>query len=326
MAGAWLRQRGAAHSPRDAAEVVTGERLQSLADVALMPPDWPMPRRRSGRPSAEFVRPRHDGSLTPAGLARVDSARVLFVYGHQIDCFRRAVWPRLQSPKVLITHNSDHEIGREHAEWLEAAGGGVVRWFAQNATVGHPRLIAVPIGIANAIWPHGDLWALALAARRAASRPKDRLVYARFDPTTYPPRRAVWDALRASFPELGVGPPRPVGFRRYLSELSRHRFAVCPRGNGIDTYRVWESLHLGVIPVVERSPHSSEWVKQGLPLLLIDDWHEVTPAFLRTAADRLPPSVDWRRLPATMRMSHYASLIATARAQAEAGAAAPAGP
>jgi len=32
--------------------------------------------------------------------------------------------------------------------------------------------------------------------------------------------------------------------------LQRRRYVVAPPGNGFDTYRAWESLHLGRVPIV----------------------------------------------------------------------------
>ena len=39
---------------------------------------------------------------------------------------------------------------------------------------------------------------------------------------------------------------------RYHNEISRSKFILCPSGIGWDTYRIWESIVLGAIPVIER--------------------------------------------------------------------------
>eukprot|EP00965_Chrysotila_dentata_P239975 6203413-Pleurochrysis_carterae.AAC.2 len=38
---------------------------------------------------------------------------------------------------------------------------------------------------------------------------------------------------------------------RYLEELGRYHFVLAPRGNGIDTHRLWEALLVGTIPIVK---------------------------------------------------------------------------
>jgi len=40
--------------------------------------------------------------------------------------------------------------------------------------------------------------------------------------------------------------------RHYYSEMSKSKFILCPSGLGWDSYRIWEALAMGVIPVIER--------------------------------------------------------------------------
>jgi hypothetical protein len=97
-------------------------------------------------------------------------------------------------------------------------------------------------------------------------------------------------------------------WRQYLKLLGSHQFSACPRGNGIDTHRIWESLYLGVIPVVERTELSEHWRACGLPLVLVDQWSEVTPERLSHEAERLKPP--WRE--DALRISTYREAIEAA--------------
>ena len=68
----------------------------------------------------------------------------------------------------------------------------------------------------------------------------------------------------------------------YYSELKRHHFALSPRGNGMDCFRTWEALALGVIPIIKRSGPFDR-LYEGMPVLLVDRWEHVTlPLLLRT--------------------------------------------
>jgi hypothetical protein len=49
---------------------------------------------------------------------------------------------------------------------------------------------------------------------------------------------------------------------------------LCPRGNGRDTLRVWESLYLGRLVVTLRGS-TIEPLYDGLPVLLLDDWAQL---------------------------------------------------
>jgi len=40
-------------------------------------------------------------------------------------------------------------------------------------------------------------------------------------------------------------------FTDHLEETAQSKFILCPSGLGMDSYRIWESLILGAIPIVE---------------------------------------------------------------------------
>jgi hypothetical protein len=62
---------------------------------------------------------------------------------------------------------------------------------------------------------------------------------------------------------------------RYSRLSSKHRYIVCPRGKGIDTHRVWETLYRGSLPIVIRDNWSESLKSQGVPLIIIDSWQEL---------------------------------------------------
>ena len=39
----------------------------------------------------------------------------------------------------------------------------------------------------------------------------------------------------------------------YKSNLARHQFCICPKGNGLDTYRMWECILTNTVPIVQDS-------------------------------------------------------------------------
>jgi hypothetical protein len=60
------------------------------------------------------------------------------------------------------------------------------------------------------------------------------------------------------------------------SRLSQqYEFIACPRGNGIDTHRFWESLYRGSVPVVKRSIWTEMIEELGLPIVQLDSWEEI---------------------------------------------------
>jgi hypothetical protein len=292
-------------------ELLSGERLQSLAAVSVM-----SRRTRTFHTHVEryarqiVVFEEAIGELDDATVARLREAPSLFLYTHDVEAFMRDLWPRLDTTgQILITHNSDVEVAEPHAAWLDGDGRGVARWFAQNATTRHPRIEPLPIGISNAMWPHGRLGPLARAMRRQSRRPRTQPIFVQFVAANHPSRGPALEALTANFPQaISDGAPL-LPWRDYLDLLGTHRFAACPRGNGLDTHRFWESLYLGVVPVVERTGLAEHWAAQGLPVVIVDAWSEVTPERLQAEEARLSVG---ERDDRSMRLSHYESLIAAA--------------
>ena len=304
----------------DPAQIITGERVQGMAEVTVISRRTNEFHRGVAHYAREMV--RFETSMAELGereLDRLARARSVFLYTHDFDEFAAVVWPRLTSrPPVLITHNSDGEVSEKHAAWLDREGASVRCWLAQNATVRHPRLCPVPIGIANSMWPHGNVRSLARAMRRARRTDREPLsLFAQFSASTNPARVAAAEALRANLPAQHVDGTPSLKWRQYIKLLSAHQFSACPRGNGIDTHRLWESLYLGVVPIVERTTLSEHWEGAGLPLVLIDDWREVTPARLRYEAERL----ETRRNDDALRLSTYRAALEAALASEESSSA-----
>jgi hypothetical protein len=161
---------------------------------------------------------------------------------------------------VLFTHNSDSPIDERYVPHLGQPA--LVAWYAANPDLVHPKLRALPAGIANPMWPHGD--ARLFRRVQAAALPKRTLFDVSFSVGTNPTERLY--CLEQT--RLEPAPPRP--FEPYLHELASSYFCISPRGNGIDCHRTWEALYLRTVPVVTRSVLTEQHPE--LPLVVLDDW------------------------------------------------------
>jgi len=173
----------------------------------------------------------------------------LFVYTHILDQFFANILPRLDGELRfnLYVHNSDHAFNDKHVALLQDPR--IKHVYAQNIDCSdiHKNLTLLPIGIANAMWPHGDIPTLYNVMSDTYKYKKRKALYVNINPNTYGYRKSVLDALSQNT-DFEISTNKPYG--EYLKELSQHRFCLCMRGNGLDTHRFWESLYLGVIPVV----------------------------------------------------------------------------
>jgi hypothetical protein len=61
-----------------------------------------------------------------------------------------------------------------------------------------------------------------------------------------------------------------------LQRLSNYKFCICPRGNGIDTHRLWEALYLRVVPICINDEFVNILKNEyKVPLLIIDKWEDL---------------------------------------------------
>ena len=74
-------------------------------------------------------------------------------------------------------------------------------------------------------------------------------------------------------------------YRNFLDEIREHKFMICPQGHGIDCHRNWESLYMRRVPVMKEHSYFRR-LMEGLPVLFVDKWEEVTEELL-TASEPL---------------------------------------
>ena len=68
-------------------------------------------------------------------------------------------------------------------------------------------------------------------------------------------------------------------YNNYFNKLLYSKFSICPRGCGIDSYRVYDSILCNCIPIMLKNDdyykHFEKW-----PILFIDDYKDLTEEFL----------------------------------------------
>lgn len=206
----------------------------------------------------------------------------------------------------VVTHNADVSIDK-HLAGLRPPNVPV--WYAANSTYSDPSIIPVPLGLANEYRDVTDPPTMIntqvediLEVDTRQSR--DRLLYVNHRNHTYPVERK---PLMESFlkrareghrwftisPLCSDGYPEIIRNREgnrkiikiYLEEMTRHKFVLCPRGNGVDTHRLWEALYSRTIPVVRYEDAHRNF--KDLPILFVNDWSEVTEEFLHTEYSKM---------------------------------------
>jgi hypothetical protein len=225
---------------------------------------------------------------------KVRSGDTIFVEYDSLNKFSRKYLPKIKHKFILITPNcewgSDNPLPGKHASLLE--NKKVAAWFLQNIdTKPSSRVIPIPIGLANQIWDHGNTKILDQYIEWSKTPcEKNILAYVNFSVHTNAKERGPCLHYFSMFEWAKVMTPK--NFSAYLNDLLQSVFVISPPGNGMDCHRTWEALLLGCYPIVKHS--TLDPLYEGLPVVMVHDWSEVTYEFLQRKLLELQ-SLSWSR-------------------------------
>ena len=243
--------------------------LQAL--LFARPSSYPYISGDTFRAFCDYIYDETGNTIIPENILYGDT---IFLKTDYLSDFFKDIHPKIANPYILVTHNGDLPVPREFAYILDDPK--LIVWFGQNVEYKHPKLKPIPIGIANRYWEHGDIGVVAKMQKITAHHKKKFFLYMNFVPSTYMPERPYVFQLFKDKPFCTVAVSKD--FTSYLFELAESKFVLSPRGNGQDCHRTWESIYMGAIPIVTSSPLNSLF--EGLPVIVINDWNEVTQEFL----------------------------------------------
>jgi hypothetical protein len=117
--------------------------------------------------------------------------------------------------------------------------------------------------------------------------PKKYLTYLNFNVSTFPVERQNIMNLFAGKEWSYTGKIENTleGRKNFLIDIKSSKFVFCPRGNGIDTHRLWETLYMGSFPIVRRE--TAHELFEDLPILFVDDWNIITEEFLNNKYEEM---------------------------------------
>lgn len=167
----------------------------------------------------------------------------------------------------LVTHDSDFPIDKNTFSAMDDYCD-IISWRGINIEHQNKKLSSIPIGLAN------DYCPITLKKKdilSAEDRDPEKLLYINFNTqTNSQEREPIYHRFKNS-DRITVRNPREIESKQqYLTEITNHKFVMCPRGNGIDTHRMWECLYLGIIPVVKDCINIRFF--SDLPILIVDDF------------------------------------------------------
>jgi len=211
----------------------------------------------------------------------VTRGSTVFVAMKYLKFFFEKIVPEIQSPFVLVTSNGDGQIDERYLSYIEHEK--IAKWFGRNITIEHPKVCCIPLGLTwlsripgEQIKPYfSDL------TREKFFAEKPIYCYLNIR-RTHPHRDKVLEIF-ADKPFCKTASFMP--FDEYMVEVASSRFVLSPRGFNLDSFRTWEALYAGSIPVIDVK--EIRGVYDGLPVILVEDWNLVTPEFLEAEFEKL---------------------------------------
>ncbi len=205
------------------------------------------------------------------------------VFARDPQSYFATIHPMITCPYILVVHGqSEERLTQELVPELDCPK--ILKYFTIHPPkVFHPKIVALPVGVKQ----RKDIYARKdeLTKRFVEYREnpvKKHLLYCNFLNRTHESR----PNLKKQFENADYCYSRDrCKFDDFIQDVAESIFVLSPPGKGIDANRTWEALLLGSIPIVISSQLNKLY--EDLPVVIVDDWSEVTQEFLLQKYDEI---------------------------------------
>jgi hypothetical protein len=233
----------------------------------------------------------------------------IFVCNSALPRFHREMMHRMPAPFVLVSGDSNETMPfdvfqEEQVFWDFLENPKLVHWFCQNCVITHRKITPLPVGPDYTLLPQtsvaqgsADLSVrdetvllteeqerklLAIKGHAVCTWDRPAKVYVNVrgkgtEPTESDKRS---EAHRLLPPEVVVYDENPTIRSDTWSRQAGVAFVACPEEN--DCHLTWEALCLGCIAIVKRSALDAAGLYEGLPVLVVESWSDVTERLLES--------------------------------------------
>lgn len=204
------------------------------------------------------------------------------IFVRDAPAFFKTMHHKIKVPYFIITHGEYLDTFKE-SHFKYANEKNIIAWFTIHPPEEHhEKVFPIALGIVQYFDLREKRDEVHKQFLKYRSMKKNKLCYMNFTDWRNPERKKIRDHFLASaFCNNGS----PCRFNQYIKETAHHKFTISPPGLGPDCYRIYESLLVGTIPVVQHS--YMDYMYEGLPVLFIDNWDEVTEEFLHKKYDEI---------------------------------------
>ena len=260
-------------------KILTGENFQELANVSVSKLEHK--KFESNNISINLDIDNYDfTNFNNDELIYVNSSLINL---HKPRLIESKIYDKLKqfkNPFKLILHNSDQSFDKEHLVLLDILNCKKI--YTQNMNVVHKDVISLPIGIKNKIQKRRNFISL-VNVLKTDLETKTKNIFVNF-------KEEGGERLKYRLPctvamnRCNISFQENMEYENYLNNLSKFKYSICPAGNGLDTYRMWESLYLKVIPVCVSNP-LVDFYSKIFPIVVLDSWDTFSETNMNVSCD-----------------------------------------
>ena len=188
---------------------------------------------------------------------------------------------------------------------IPAVPANIKGWFLANSMAPQNRIRGIPLGVGK------DATDDILNTKQYAHEDKTNWMYVNWQNYTLE-RKYLKSFFAQNNFDWATYVEEPMEFKEYLDNLSRHTYAMCPPGNGVDCYRILECIYVGTIPVVLNSPTMQHL--KDLPMLIIDEIDEFNIENLKAQYEAISSKMNDQYMEKA-KLSYWKDQISTAAEQ-----------
>ena len=221
---------------------------------------------------------------------RIKDGDIIFIETSQYTTFMRHDFPKIKS-KVILFYTILYKtrdgkmLGYDYStDWYKKMldDDRVIAWYGRNIYHDHPKAHIVPLGLGCGQMMLKQVLRDFLSQLNPSLYFREKKTKCLVNFRITGKRRRY---LKKALPKMQHASlftfKNELPFNTYIKCLKNSEFILSPRGACPDCYRTWEALYAGVIPIVEKT--GIEKVYQDLPVLIIDNFENLTEKFLDAA-------------------------------------------
>lgn len=179
----------------------------------------------------------------------------------------------------------------------------VATWYSINNNYEDPNLVSIPLGLSNEYSPKNPDASDFINLIKTKKQNKELLMYMNFqENTNIKERKNIYRMFKDK--EWVVTSSPNLSISKYVEDLNKYAFVICPWGNGFETHRFWETLYAGSIPVLKY--HQTYASSEHLPVLYVDRYEDINLELLTSFYNDLKfEKYDYSKL----KMNYWKNLI-----------------